>query len=248
MTNRLAVDKEFMQLIPPLLDEEYKQLEQNILAKGKCLNAILLWDGMIVDGHNRFYICMKHGIEFEVKDMHFDSREEAKLWILENQLGRRNLTDAARIALALRKEELLKRLAKERQSRAGGDKSRAGALFTKSSTTAKESINVEKSLAKEAGVGQGTLQRYAQIMKEGNPALIEAVKSGKLKIGTAHKMLPKQIEKQLKQVDKMYEYIQKYLPTITDAEEKADIHNQLMMLKTQLHMLLERRKTNEAKN
>jgi len=141
MTHKLEVDKEFMKLIPPLLEEEYRQLEQNILAKGKCLNALLLWDGKIVDGHNRFYICIAHGIEFEVKEMEFESREEAKLWILENQLGRRNLTDAARIELALRKEKLLKDMARERQRCAGGDKPRAGALFTKSSTTAKESIN-----------------------------------------------------------------------------------------------------------
>jgi len=77
---------------------------------------------------------MKHGIEFEVKDIEFESREEAKLWILENQLGRRNLTDAARIELALKKEALLKGLAKEKLSLAGGDKTRAGALLAKSST------------------------------------------------------------------------------------------------------------------
>jgi len=245
MTHKLAVDKEFMQLIPPLLEEEYRQLEANILSKGKCLNAILLWDGIIVDGHNRFYICMAHGIEFEVKDMHFVSRAEAKLWILENQLGRRNLTDAARIALALKKEGLLKSMAKERQTLGGKHK---GKLMTKSSTASEESGTVRKSLAKEAGVGQGTLQRYAQIMEQGNPALIEAVKSGKLKIGTAHRMLPNQIEKQLKQADKMYEYIQKYLPTITDEEEKADIHRQLLGLKEQLQMLLDKKKHYEINN
>jgi len=53
---------------------------------------------------------------------------------------------------------------------------------------------------------------YKQIMEQGSPALVEAVQSKKIKIGTAHKMLPSQVEKQLKKVDKMYEYIQKYLP------------------------------------
>ena len=136
MTHKLIVDKDFMRLIPPLLEEEYKQLEKNVLAKGKLLNPILLWDGIIVDGHNRFYICMEHGIEFEVKDIHFESREEATLWILENQLGRRNLTDAARIQLAFKKEELLKAVAKERQKLGGKHR---GKLMTKSSTASDES-------------------------------------------------------------------------------------------------------------
>ena len=60
MQNKLVVDKEFKQLIPPLLEDEYQQLEQNILAKGKCLNPVILWSGIIVDGHNCFYICMEH--------------------------------------------------------------------------------------------------------------------------------------------------------------------------------------------
>ena len=248
MTHKLEVDKEFMRLIPPLLEEEYRQLEQNILAKGKLLNPIILWDGIIVDGHNRFYICMAHGIEFEVKEIQFDSRDEATLWILENQLGRRNLTDVARIELALKKEKLLKGLAKERQSLAGGDKSRPGALLAKSSTEKEKPINVRKTLAKEAGISDRTLGMYKQIMEQGTPALIDAVKNGKLKIGSAYKMLPKQIEKQLKQADKMYEYIQKYLPTITDEEEKADVHRQLLGLKEQLQMLLERRKDCETEN
>jgi len=248
MTHKLMVDKEFMRLIPPLLEEEYRQLEQNILAKGKLLNPILLWDGKIVDGHNRFYICMAHKIEFEVKEMYFDSREEATLWILENQLGRRNLTDAARIALALRKKELLREMAKENQSRAGGDKYGNETLFTKGSTKGETPVNVHKTLAKEARVGHGTLQRYDRIMKEGSPALIEAVQSGRLKIGTAHRMLPREIEKQLKKADKMYEYIRKYLPTITDEWEKEDVRRQLLGLREQLVELIERRKTYEDKN
>jgi len=188
---------------------------------------------------------MEHGIEFEIEEIQFDSREEAKLWILENQLGRRNLTDVARIELALRKEGLLTELAKERQTLGGKHK---GKLLAKGSTEDNEPVNVRKTLAKEAGISDRTLGMYKQIMEQGSPALIEAVKSGKLKIGAAHKLLPKQIEKRLKQADKMYEYIQKYLPTITDEEEKADIHNQLLGLREQLQMLLARRKSYEAEN
>ena len=117
----LIIDNEFRQLIPPLLEEEYKQLEQNILAKGKCLNKIILW-------------------------------------------GRRNLTDAARIELALKKEGLLKDLAKKNLSAAGGDKYGKETPFTKTSTATNEPVNVEKSLAKEAKVSETSLFHYKQII------------------------------------------------------------------------------------
>ena len=102
------IDPEFKALIPPMSPEEYKQLEQNILAHKKCRDAIILWDDTIVDGHNRFRICAEHGIKFQIKHMDFGSREEAMIWILDNQLGRRNLTDAMRIELAMSKVEMLK--------------------------------------------------------------------------------------------------------------------------------------------
>ena len=243
--SKLQIDQEFMRLIPPLTEEEYRQLEANILAKGKCENAIMLWDGLIVDGHNRFYICVEHGIEFEMEDIQFASREEAKLWILENQLGRRNLTDAARIELALSKAEILREMAKERQSEGGKYK---GKLLTKSSKVDGERINVQKTSASEAGVGQGTLQRYEQIKNEGSPALLEAVKSGELKIGTAYRMLPKELEKQLKEVDKMYENIAKHLPQIKGEEMRADVYNKLLALREQLLEILGRGKSSEIEN
>ena len=242
MVHNLTIDKEFMKLIPPLLEEEYRQLEKNILAKGKLINPIILWDGIIVDGHNRFYICMQHGIEFEVTDIAFETREDAKLWILENQLGRRNLTDAARIELALKKEKLLKALAKERQTLGGKHK---GKLLPKSSTG---TLHVQRDTAKNANVSKGSLVRYKQIMQEGSPALIEDVKSGKLKIGTAHRLLPSRVEKRLMEAEKMCKYIFEHLNLVTDENEKADVNEKLLFLREQLAELMEKRKANEVKN
>jgi hypothetical protein len=101
------VDPEFKAVVPPLSHEEYTQLEQNILAAGECHEPILLWNNTIIDGFNRFCICVSNQIGFNTEEMHFSSRKEAKLWIVENQLGRRNLSDAARIELALTKEGML---------------------------------------------------------------------------------------------------------------------------------------------
>jgi hypothetical protein len=51
---------------------------------------------ILIDGHNRYEICTRLDIPFDVKEIDFDSRDEAKLWIVQNQLGRRNLTDFAK--------------------------------------------------------------------------------------------------------------------------------------------------------
>ncbi len=90
----LQIDDEFKALIPPLTNEEYAQLEANILEEG-CRDALVLWDGVLVDGHNRYEICLKHQLPFDVADKEFADREAVKDWMDANQLGRRNLTPEA---------------------------------------------------------------------------------------------------------------------------------------------------------
>lgn len=97
---RLKTDEEFKHLIRPLLRKEYLQLEQNLLADG-CRDPIVVWHDVIVDGHNRYEICMRHGIPFDTKDMEFECREAAIAWICANQLGRRNITEETRKFLSL---------------------------------------------------------------------------------------------------------------------------------------------------
>ena len=276
MTNHLPrIDPEFKALIPPLTEDEYRQLEQNILAYKKCRDAIVVWDNTIVDGHNRFRICAEHGVPFEIKEMAFESRDEAKLWILENQLGRRNLTDAMRIELALSKAEMLKQLAWEkqasgdggRQSKPAGDHGEGEYSgendgqteknetaenplpdwvcgekeggFPKVSKLDNNPINVYKAVAKEADLSNGTVHKYMQILKHGNPQLIEAVKTGQLKIGTAHRLLDSEIIKQLKHADKLYRFIVKNLPAIEDTPHIHEVRTELAKLKTQLEALIE---------
>ncbi len=89
----LKIDPEFEGKIPPLSDEELKQLEANILADGIVINPIIVWNGVIVDGHNRFHIIKKHPhIQYTTCEKSFTDRFEAIAWICKNQLGRRNLT------------------------------------------------------------------------------------------------------------------------------------------------------------
>ena len=229
------IDPEFKGLIPPLGVDERLQLEQNILTARKCHDAIITWEGIIIDGHNRYEICVNHGIEFEIREMDFPSREAAKVWILENQLARRNLTDAMRIEIALLKADLIRKKAKMKQSRAGGDKKSAkneGSLYTKSS---KPRTHLNESIAADAGVGEGSFQRYTEIKEYGNPELLADTQSGELKIGTAHRLLPKEIMKQLRQADKDYSFLQR----VVEANSSSDLPQETQDKLSQLPALLQ---------
>ena len=89
----LKIDPEFQSQIPPLTDDEFKQLEENILKEGKLLSPLIVWNNILVDGHNRYAILQKHPeIYFSTMPLRFENREEAVAWICRNQLGRRNLS------------------------------------------------------------------------------------------------------------------------------------------------------------
>ena len=89
----LKIDPEFQSQIPPLTDDEFKQLEENILKEGKLISPLIVWGNTLVDGHNRYEIVQEHPeISFSTMPLPFESREEVLAWICKNQLGRRNLT------------------------------------------------------------------------------------------------------------------------------------------------------------
>jgi hypothetical protein len=103
---KLMIDSEFKMLIPPLQAEEIKQLEENIIAEG-CRDPLSVWDGVIVDGHNRYEICTKHDLGFDVHEVAFEDRSHAIEWIIRNQFGRRNLAAFDRVNLALQLDSVL---------------------------------------------------------------------------------------------------------------------------------------------
>lgn len=101
---QIQILPELEQLIPPLLPDEFLQLEQNILREG-CREALLVWQTteeiiakgtatiyVLIDGHNRYGICSKHGIDFKIHLVDFKSLYEVRQYMIDNQLGRRNLT------------------------------------------------------------------------------------------------------------------------------------------------------------
>lgn len=93
MKRILVIDPEFEAKCPPLTEDEFSQLEENILEEGLVLTPIIVWNNTIVDGHNRYRIALEHpNIEFRIHEKPFNNKYEALSWICKNQLGRRNLT------------------------------------------------------------------------------------------------------------------------------------------------------------
>lgn len=91
--DRLTIDPEFRDKIPPLTEDEFSLLEENILSDGAVFSPLVVWDGIILDGHNRYEIIQKHPeLVYAVHEMQFSNRYKALSWICRNQLGRRNLT------------------------------------------------------------------------------------------------------------------------------------------------------------
>ena len=109
----LKIEPEFQSQIPPLTDDEFKQLEENILKEGKLLSPLIVWNNTLVDGHNRYAILQKHPeIYFSTMPLRFENREEAVAWICRNQLGRRNLSPEQKRYLLGKQYEAEKKAAK----------------------------------------------------------------------------------------------------------------------------------------
>ena len=173
------IDPEFKSLIPPLSDEEFRQLEENILEVGECREPLVTWNKILLDGHNRWKIIQKHPgeIDYECTEMVFDSRNEAMAWMIRNQLGRRNLPNYERARLALRLKEAVAAEAKEKQREAGG------AVRQKSD---KAAVDTKKELAKVAGVSHDTIHKVDVIEQKAPEEVKAQLRRGEVSINKAY--------------------------------------------------------------
>ena len=178
----LTVDPEFRDLIPPLNEEELKLLEESLVADG-CESPLIVWSGVIIDGHNRYAICRKRDIPFPIQEKNFDTREDVMLWMLRNQLGRRNLNSYQRSELALRTEPLLREAAKKKQATStGGQEPR----LLETSRKAEMKIHTDKELASLAGVSDNTIRKARRIVREADDAVKRELRQGKLTVNKAY--------------------------------------------------------------
>ena len=183
--NALKVDPEFQGKIPPLTFEELNQLEANILRDGRIINPIIVWEGLIVDGHNRFIIAKKHPeIPFTVHETEFANRYEAIIWICKNQLGRRNLTPE-------QKKYLIGKQYEAEKAAHGGDRKSSDAKSSSLNANLIDSTKTCDRIAEENGVSKDTVIRASRYMKgveiaeELMPGLKQSILSGQTKVSKA---------------------------------------------------------------
>ena len=174
-----TIDPEFSSLIPSLSEDEFSGLEQNLLNSG-CLHSLIVWDGLLLDGHNRLKICQKHNLTYEIKVITLSDRESAKDWIRENQLGRRNLT-AAQYTLIL--GDLYN--SKKQQGFKGNQYTSGKDQIGPYQTTAEQ-------IAKKYGIGAMTVKRAGKLVAELTPEdRVDILKGDKTRIQKGSRELNK---------------------------------------------------------
>ena len=195
----MIVYDEFKNLIPSLTEEEYGQLEKNILKDG-IRDPIVLWSGpprfaddVIVDGHNRYEIANKHNLSFEIIELDMpdeddEDEDDVKLWIINNQFGRRNINNYQRSVLALKMEDIYRERAKKTQGR------RTDILHNYVKC---EPTNTQKELSNIANVSHDTIARVKKIEEKATPEIKKQLNNGDIHINKAFSEIKKQERKEL---------------------------------------------------
>lgn len=183
----LTVDQELKALIPPLTNEEYRQLEANIKAEG-IREPIIIWGNTVIDGHNRYEIATNHNIEYKTIEKHFDNRKDVVEWMILNQFGRRNLSAYQRSILALKLKPMFEEKAKENVSAviAQNNVARQNPDFQISEKVKYNPANTTKELAKVAGVSHDTIAKVQKIEQKAPEAVKEKIRTGELSINQAY--------------------------------------------------------------
>lgn len=237
----LKINPDFKFLISPLQRREYLQLEENIIKDG-CREPIVVWDGVIIDGHNRYEICTRHQIPFAIQEMDFECIEAAFAWICSNQLGRRNITEETRKFLIGRQYDAEKRALKKHTKQV------ENGIIPEDTTlpyvpeevverTPGERHNPTASrIANENHISHGTVEKYAiysraiDTIARKEPAIVPKILGGKYKISHNNivelsKLPPEDIKKVGRRIERMKQPFVQYKNTrgiIPKAAEQSE--------------------------
>lgn len=181
---KLLIDEQLRDLFPPLSTEEFQMLETNIKRDG-CTSPLFIWRGYIVDGHNRYKICTENSIEFQTIELAYQNKDEVIQWMIETQLGRRNLTSFQKILIAEKYRPIFEKKAKANQSMAGGYKNIKGC----NDKVHIEKVDTRQSLANLAGISPNSYGKGAKIIKSDRSDIIEKLIAGKLSIDGAYRIV-----------------------------------------------------------
>jgi hypothetical protein len=174
--NDFVIDSEFRSLIPPLTKQEYEYLELNLDSDG-CRDALVVWNGILLDGHNRLEICKRLGIAYQVNEIGLPDRDAAKIWIINNQFGRRNLQPFQRAELVLKIEPLIAAKAKENQKQSLG----AGQKGLQKSADLSP-VDTREELAKLSGLSHDTIHKAKVIAEKASDPIKEKLRRGETTI------------------------------------------------------------------
>ncbi|KMM74380.1 plasmid replication/partition related protein [Xanthomonas sp. NCPPB 1128] len=190
----IVVKEDLKAYIDPLTADEYAALERSLLAEG-CRDALVLWGDILVDGHNRYGICQKHGLPFQtVQNTRFQSLQDVHLWMIDQHLGRRSVSDFQRGVLALRKREILA----ERRASATAADARVADAADPDVAAAEAASDTDTppwadapaplsraELARVARLSNSQVVQIEKIQKQAAAEVVEAVKSGTISINAA---------------------------------------------------------------
>jgi DNA modification methylase len=197
----MQILQELESLIPPLSNEEFKQLERNILEEG-IREPLITWNGILIDGHNRYRIAQEHDMNYETLEKEFDDINRVKEWMVNNQLGRRNLSNYQRSVLALQLEDVFQEKAKENQAIQF-----KGSSLIQISEEVKPIVSI-KEVAKIANVSHDTIAKVKKIEANATPEVKARLNTGTMSINEAYKEIKKEENEQLK-TQKAIEIIEK---------------------------------------
>jgi hypothetical protein len=192
----IIVNEELKAYIDPLTPEEYESLERSILAEG-CRDALVLWGDVLIDGHNRYAICQKHGLPFQtIQSTLFKSMEDVHLWMIDQHLGRRSVSDFQRGVLALRRREIFAARRSRTQMPANSNEAADGELLSVDTPPWDDSdpsvaagsaapLASRDDIAKAARLSSNQVVLIEKIQKQAAPEVVAALKSGAISLNAA---------------------------------------------------------------
>lgn len=189
----IVIDEEFKALNGYLTKAEYATLE-SLIAQDGCRDAIVLWGSTIVDGHNRYEICMAHGFPYKTISVEFTDRDDAARWIYDNQNGRRNWNDFTRGEAKAKLKPILTLKAKQNLvTSTGGINARPLTNLSKA-----EPMNVRKHLAEASGVSEGQFAKIQFLAEKAPEPVKEKLRAGDTTIHAEYTKIVREQKQKLK--------------------------------------------------
>ena len=208
----MQILKELEVLIPPLTSEEFKQLERNILEEG-IRDPLVTWNGILVDGHNRYRIAAEYDIDYVTVEKEFTDMNAVKIWMATNQLGRRNLSDYVKGELGFIIRDLLKEKNKISKSESVSYYRKNNEVLSTIDNTLKP--NTQKELAEKLGWSTGKVAMFDIVKAKAPEEVKEKLRTGEVSINQAYKEIKKEEHEQLK-TQKAIEIIEKVYESNTN--------------------------------